>query len=120
MTRDLARKVYAIIEPLTRDEAHDGLTAQLIIPGFKKATKTCISNVVIGTPDMIEKEIYKRQYLDISALKELVFDEAYDLIKLDVVIGKIAVFLSKAEHHIFKILHLLPLLLLLLSILLLF
>ena len=52
---------------------------------------------------MIE-EIYKRQYVDISALKELVFDEAYDLIKLDVVIGKIAVFLSKAEYHIFKIL----------------
>ena len=50
--------------------------------------KTCTANVVVGTPDMIEKEIYKRHYLDISALNDLVFDEAYDLIKLDVVIGK--------------------------------
>ena len=88
MTRDLARKVYAIMEPMTRDESYEGLTAELIIPGFKKTSKTCTANVVVGTPDMIEKEIYKRHYLDISALNDLVFDEAYDLIKLDVVIGK--------------------------------
>ena len=37
---------------------------------------------------MIEKEIYKRNYLVVDKLSELVFDEAYDLIKLDVVIGK--------------------------------
>ena len=87
MTRDLARKVYSVIEPLTREASNEGLTAELIIPGFKKASKTCVANVVIGTPDMIEKEIYKRNYLHISELKDLVFDEAYDLIKLDVVIG---------------------------------
>ena len=90
MTRDLARKVYAIVEPMTREDCYQGLTVELIIPGFKKSSKSCTANVVIGTPDMIEKEIYKRQYLDISALIDLVFDEAYDLIKLDVVIGYIS------------------------------
>ena len=106
MTRDLARKVYAIVEPLTRDASYKGLTAELIIPSFKKISQTCVANVVIGTPDMIEKEIYKRGYLNISELKELVFDEAYDLIKLDVVIGLILfqlliqlMYLSFVSYH---------------------
>merc|ERR1711871_452738 len=85
MTRDLARSVYALLEPM--GQQFPGLTVKLIIPGFKKTETVCASQVVIGTPDMIEKEIYKRNYLVINQLKELVFDEAYDLIKLDVVIG---------------------------------
>ena len=40
MTRDLARKVYAIVEPMTREDCYQGLTVELIIPGFKKSSKS--------------------------------------------------------------------------------
>lgn len=42
----------------------------------------CISHIVVGTPDMIEKELLKRKYIDASMLRVLVFDEAYELMQL--------------------------------------
>ena len=82
ITRQLAKDLY---ESTLLDicKQFPGLTHKLIIPGFKKDLgSTCISQFVIGTPDMLEKEIFKRNYIDLSNLKVFVLDEAQEIINI--------------------------------------
>lgn len=80
MTRDLARTFYdGFLAP--KLDAHE-ITHSLILPGFKKVTSSCNAHCIVGTPDMLEKEIFKRQYIDTKDVRILVVDETHDLMRV--------------------------------------